>query len=72
MTFHVIEKAGTSLMTLVNLGRSEEWSFRRFRLYPPSLFRALETVATENFFFFANSVICRVGSFRKASRTFFL
>ena len=25
MTFHVIEKAGTSLMTLVNLGRSEEW-----------------------------------------------
>ena len=31
MTFHVIEKAGTSLMALVNHGITEEWSFNTFQ-----------------------------------------
>ena len=39
------------------------------KLFPSSLFTALDAVATEIFFFFANSVILNVGSFRKAFRT---
>ena len=44
---------------------------RCFRLFPPSLFIAHKTVVTEIFFPFANSVIFRVVSFRKAFWTFF-